>query len=57
MSRQSHSPPRGDAAAGSLDSRESPCVRAFEPIWKRVPRITEEEGAALIRRNGMIGSF
>jgi hypothetical protein len=27
--------------------------RAFEPIRKRVPKITEEEAAALIRRNWM----
>ena len=28
-------------------------MRAFKPIRKRVPRITEEEAAALVRRDGM----
>jgi hypothetical protein len=28
-------------------------MRTFEPIRKRVPRITEEEAAALIRRHWM----
>ena len=28
-------------------------MRTFEPIRKRVPRITEEEAAALIRRDWM----
>src|SRR5262249_21277957 len=53
LSRQSRSPPRGDAVAGSLDSRESPTMRAFEPTRKRVPKITQEEAAALIRRDWM----